>query len=282
MAVGNKPTISGLLITGGRPMKNLPVPKKSLGQHWLTDRTALQSIVEAAKLTEGDEVLEIGPGTGTLTEVLLESGANIFALEFDREAIKPLEKRFARQLDAQVHIEEGDIRSFDFARMPSGYKIVANIPYYLTANLFRKLIDTDHKPTIASLLVQKEVAERVTAKPGQMSFVAVALQLYYVVSSGEVVPAYLFDPPPKVDSQVLILAKRAEPLFPDVNVDKFFDLVKAGFSERRKKLKTSIKTGVDSGVDTQDLLIKARISPDARAQELALEEWYRLYQILQN
>ena len=145
-------------------MGNLPIAKKSLGQHWLTDRTALQSIVEAAQVSEGDQVLEIGPGTGTLTEILLEYSANILALEFDHEAIKPLEKRFARQLDAQVHIEEGDIRSFDFGRLPTDYKIVANIPYYLTANLFRKLIDANNKPTTASLLVQKEVAERVTAK----------------------------------------------------------------------------------------------------------------------
>lgn len=282
MAAGKEPTTFGQLITGGEPMSDLPFAKKGLGQHWLSDRSALQAIVEAAAITDGDEVLEIGPGTGTLTEVLLEHGANILALEFDNEAIKPLQKRFARQMDAQVRIEEGDIRSFDFSVMPQGYKIVANIPYYLTANLFRKLIDSEHKPTIASLLVQKEVAERVTARPGQMSFVAVALQVFYETRAGEIVPAYLFDPPPKVDSQVLILSKRSEPLFTDLDVDKFFSLVKAGFEQRRKKLKTSLKTGVDSGVDTQDLLIKAKISPDARAQELSLEEWYRLYKITQN
>jgi 16S rRNA (adenine1518-N6/adenine1519-N6)-dimethyltransferase len=258
------------------------IPKKSLGQHWLSDRTALQSIVEAARVSKGDEVLEIGPGTGTLTEILLEYGANILAVEFDREAIKPLKKRFARQLDTQVRIQEGDIRNFEFGQLPGGYKIVANIPYYLTANLFRKLIDSPHKPAMASLLVQKEVAERVSAKPGQMSFVAVALQLYYEVGAGEIVPAHLFEPPPKVDSQILILSQRPQPLFPDLDVDQFFSLIKAGFSERRKKLKTSLKTGVDSGVDVQDLLIKARVSPDARAQELSLEEWHRLYQILQN
>lgn len=258
-------------------MKNLPATKKSLGQHWLSDRLALQSIVEAAAVTDGDEVLEIGPGTGTLTEVLLEYGANILALEFDREAIKPLQKRFARQLDAQVRIEEGDVRNFDLGQLPKGYKIVANIPYYLTANLFRKLIDSQHKPAVASLLVQKEVAERVTAKPGQLSFVAVALQLFYEARAGDIVPAYLFEPPPKVDSQVLILTKRAQPLFPDLDVDKFFDLVKAGFSERRKKLKTSLKSGVGEDVNTQDILIRARVSPDARAQELSLEQWHDLY-----
>lgn len=258
-------------------MSELPYAKKGLGQHWLTDRSALQSMVEAAEIADGNEVLEIGPGTGTLTEVLLEYRANILALEFDQDAIKPLKKRFARQLDTQVRIEEGDIRSFDFAQMPRGYKIVANIPYYLTANLFRALIDTDHKPTIASLLVQKEVAERVTAKPGKLSFVAVALQLFYEAEAGEVVPAYLFTPPPKVDSRILILKKRTEPLLPDIDIDKFFALIKAGFSERRKKLKTSLKSAVGDEANVQDILIKAKISPDARAQELSLEQWHNLY-----
>lgn len=253
------------------------IPKKALGQHWLEDRSALQSIVEVAEVSEGDEVLEIGPGTGTLTEILLEYRANILALEFDSEAIRPLRKRFARQLDTQIRIVEGDIRSFDLGQMPKDYKIVANIPYYLTANLFRKLIDSDNKPSIASLLVQKEVAERVVAKPGQMSFVAVALQLFYEVSKGEVVPAYLFTPPPKVDSQILILTKRAKPLFADLDVDKFFSLVKAGFNERRKKLKTSLKSGVGEDVDILEAMTRAQIGPDVRAQELSLEQWHDLY-----
>lgn len=255
-------------------MRDLPTTKKSLGQHWLTDAAALQDIAEAAQIAPGDEVLEIGPGLGTLTDVLVNAETTVTALEFDQDLIKGLEKKYRGR---SVTILEGDIRTFDFNRMPRGYKIVANIPYYLTANLFRILIDTDHKPAIASLLVQKEVAERATAAPGKLSFVAVALQLFYDVQAGELVPAYLFTPPPKVDSQILILQKRTEPLFPDLDVEKFYTLVKAGFSERRKKLKTSLKTGVSSGVDTQDLLIKAKISPDARAQELSLEEWYRLY-----
>ena len=258
-------------------MSTLPDAKKKLGQHWLTDRSALQSIVEAADVQKGDRVLEIGPGTGTLTEVILESGAQVLALEFDHEAIRPLEKRFSSQLGTAIEIREGDIRSFDFGRMGEVYKIVANIPYYLTANLFRALIDTDHKPAVASLLVQKEVAERVAAQPGKLSFMAVALQLFYEVSVGEMVPAYLFTPPPKVDSQVVILKQHTSPLFPDLDQERFFALVKAGFSERRKMLKSSLKTGVGSGVAVGELLAEAGIRPDARAQELSLEEWHQLY-----
>lgn len=259
-------------------MSELPFAKKGLGQHWLNDLTTLESIVEAAEVRPGDVVLEIGPGLGTLTEVLVDKGAEVIALEYDAELIVDLKKKFDNQ---HATIVEGDIRTYDFGQLPRGYKIVANIPYYLTANLFRALIDTEHKPMIASLLVQKEVAQRVTAKPGQLSFVAVALQLFYETRSGEVVPAHLFTPPPKIDSQVLILEKRTEMVFADLDVEQFFKLVKAGFSERRKKLKSSLKTGVGSGVDVQDLLIRARISPDARAQELSLEEWYRLYSCLE-
>lgn len=255
-------------------MPNLPIAKKSLGQHWLTDRTALQTVVEAAEVVEGDAVLEIGPGTGTLTGVILEHGAVVRALEFDQELIKGLQKKYEGQ---PVEVVEGDIRSYDFGEMPGRYKIVANIPYYLTANLFRALIDTQHKPLVASLLVQKEVAERVTAVPGKMSFVAVALQLFYEARGGEVVPAYSFTPPPKVDSQLLILKKRPQPLLPNLDTEKFFGLVKAGFAQRRKKLKSSLKSRVGDKLKASELLAKSNIDPDARAQELSLEQWYQLY-----
>lgn len=260
-------------------MSQLPFAKKGLGQHWLSDPATLEAIVAAADIQAGDTVLEIGPGSGTLTDVLAASGARVVALEYDQDLIKSLQKKYKH---TAVEIVEGDIRDYDFAQLPAGYKIVANIPYYLTANFFRALIDTDHKPAVAVLLVQKEVAERVSAEPGKLSFLAVALQVFYKASLGGVVPASLFTPPPKVDSQVLILKLRDEPLTAEVDLDKFFQLVKAGFNERRKKLKTSLKTGVGSGEDVQDALIKARISPDVRAQEISVEDWLRLYEMLQN
>lgn len=254
----------------------MPYAKKGLGQHWLTDHSALQDIVEAATVTKGDTVLEIGPGLGTLTDELIESGAEVVALEYDRDLINDLAAKYQHQ---SAQIVQGDIRQYDFGQLPENYKIVANIPYYLTANLLRVLIDTEHKPAVASLLVQKEVAERVTAKPGKLTFVAVALQLFYETKAGEVVPAHLFTPPPKVDSQILILEKREQPLLPELDLGKFFSLVKAGFSERRKKLKTALKSGVKKGVDTEELLEWAGINPNARAQELSIEEWHRLYKV---
>lgn len=263
-------------------MADLPFAKKGLGQHWLTDPAALESIVEAADVSPGDTVLEIGPGLGTLTDELLDSGAAVVALEYDHELVGSLHKKYQNLAPDQIVIQEGDIRTYDFGQMPDDYKIVANIPYYLTANLFRSLIDTLHKPSVAALLVQKEVAERVCAEAGKLSFVAVALQLFYEAQLGELVPAYLFTPPPKVDSQVLVLHRRAAPLFADLDTEAFFTLVKAGFSERRKKLKTSLKTGVGREVDTSSLLVAAGIDPNARAQELSLQQWYALYQAWQN
>lgn len=254
---------------------SLPYADKALGQHWLDDTASLEAIADAASVGAGDVVLEIGPGTGTLTDVLLAEGAKVTALEFDQKRTKDLVNKY-KKLDA-ITIQEGDIRSYDLGTMPSTYKIVANIPYYLTANLLRKLVDTSNKPTIAALLVQKEVAERVTAKAGDLSQIAVFIQLYYEVELGEVVRAHLFTPPPKVDSQVLILKRRSAPLFlADAN---FYRVVKAGFSERRKKLRSSLSSGLNlPKADVEQLLLSAQIDPNKRAQELSLTDWHRVAQ----
>ncbi len=251
-------------------------PKKSLGQHWLSDDGALKAMVESSLVKKTDNILEIGPGLGTLTDELLKTGAKVTALEFDHELVQKQQKKYKG--NEQIEIREGDIRRFDFGSMAKGYKVVANIPYYLTANLLRSLIDTDNKPVIASLLVQKEVAERIAAKPGQLSFVSVATQVFYDAILSDLVPAHLFDPPPKVDSQILILVKRGQPLFKNLDTKVFFKLLKAGFDQKRKKIKTSLAggLGVSKGEVTK-LLAEANIQPDLRPQELTLEQWDVLY-----
>ncbi len=254
--------------------------KKALGQHWLQDNASLEAIVESAGVTEGDEVLEIGPGQGTLTEVLLERGANVTALEFDKDLIEPLERKFANC--DKVAISFGDIRTFDFTSMPKspkGYKIVANIPYYLTSHLIRSISETPNPPEVAVLLIQKEVAQRICAGPGQMGILSVTAQFYFECSLGIEVPAELFTPPPKVDSQVVILDHRKRPLF-DVDATKFFSLVKAGFSNKRKTLRNSLSGGLRlDKEETEQLLKDADIKSSARAQELSLAQWYTLYQV---
>ncbi len=253
--------------------------KKELGQHWLHDDSVLDSIVDLAEISSDDNVLEIGPGLGTLTQKLVDTKASITALEFDQDLIKGLIKKFTNCNN--IAIVEGDIRTYDYNNLPSGYKIAANIPYYLTSYLIRAISETSNPPELAVLLVQKEVAERLCANPGQMSILSVTAQFYFECSLGIVVPAKLFTPPPKVDSQVVLLKSRSSKLF-DVDEKDFFRLVKAGFSEKRKKLRNSLSGGLAiTKEQSEELLIKSNIDPMSRAQQLSLAEWYDLFCNLQ-
>ncbi len=249
--------------------------KKELGQHWLSDKGILNSIAECADLKVGDSVLEIGPGLGTLTEKLANSGAEVLALEFDRELIKGLKAKFSNC--DNVAIREGDIRSFDYISMPKNYKVVANIPYYLTSNLIKSLSETNNPPKLVVLLIQKEVAQRLCAIPGDMSILSCTSQFYFECSLGMEVPAKYFTPPPKVDSQVVILSKRSAKLF-YVDESKFFNLIKAGFSEKRKTLRNSLSSSLNiSKTDVESILEHAGVEPSSRAQQLSLKEWHELY-----
>lgn len=253
-------------------------PKKSLGQHWLSDEKSLQAMCDAVDIEKGEFVLEIGPGTGELTQVLIDSGAQVFGIEKDPLLVNTLRTRFNAYPIASILINEGDIRTFDFAELPDSYKIVANIPYYLTAHLLRILTEVNKKPLAAALLVQKEVAQRVVAGPGKMSAISVFVQFFYEVTVGMVIPAELFTPPPKVNSQILILKQRHAPLFANVDKQRFFRLVKAGFSSPRKKLRSSLAGGLRMEKnEVEALLDKAYVNPGARAQELSLEDWRNIY-----
>lgn len=252
--------------------------KKSLGQHWLNDQASLEAICDTAEVREGDVVLEIGPGQGTLTTSLLARGAKVVAVELDERLASELINRFPAP---QFTLNMLSILDFDFSSLAADYKVVANIPYYLTSNLLRKLTETSNKPSTAALLVQKEVAERVVAGPGDMSILSVAAQFYYETYLDQVVPARLFQPPPKVDSQILKLVRRKQPLFSDTDIKKYFRVVKAGFSERRKKLRGSLSGGLGvSKPEVEVLLKKAGIDPNRRAQELSLQDWHKLHMLI--
>lgn len=251
---------------------------KSLGQHWLVDASSLRAMISAGEISSGEEVLEVGPGLGALTDLLLEAGANVTAVEYDKRLIEGLEAKFANELA----LEEGDILQFDLSSMKSDYKVVANIPYYLTSKLLRNLLESENQPVLIALLVQKEVAERIAAEPGNMSILGVSAQFYAEVALKEVVPAEYFDPIPKVDSQIIQLKPREEKMF-DVDEKKFFKLVKNGFGEKRKKLANSLAGGM--GIEkekSRKLIEKAGFNPNIRAQELSLEQWYQLYNLLYN
>lgn len=253
----------------------LPFAKKSLGQHWLTDAASLGAMCDAAEVGPDDIVLEIGPGVGTLTAELVRRAKQVIAVEFDHQLAGELSQRVAAQ---NLMIINQDILKFDFSTLPARYKVVANIPYYLTSNLLRVLSEATNPAAVVALLVQKEVAERVTAGPGEMSLLSATTQWYWEVAIGREVPARLFTPPPKVDSQILILHRRTHPLFENVDTKQFFRLVKAGFSQRRKTLLNSLSAGLQLSRDkTPTLLDEAGIQPTTRAQALSLDDWYRLY-----
>jgi 16S rRNA (adenine1518-N6/adenine1519-N6)-dimethyltransferase len=253
----------------------MDIAKKSLGQHWLNDASALEAIAEAAEIKSTDTILEIGPGLGSLTHHLVKQAAHVIAVEVDQSLVTSLPIRVPAK---NLKVVQADILKFDLSELPVGYKVVANIPYYLTSNLLRVLAESSDPPSTMVLLVQKEVARRVCAEPGQMSLLSVSVQLYYDAQLGVVVPAKLFTPPPKVDSQVVILRRHAKPLFKELDNQKFFQVVKAGFSGRRKKLRSSLAAGLRiSKGQADELLAKAKINGDLRAQNLSLADWHNLY-----
>ena len=249
-------------------------PKKSLGQHWLKDPEILADIAEAAELTSDYVVLEIGPGLGTLTSRLLARANSVTAVEFDTDLARKLPGQFPGKKLAVVN---QDILQFDLNQLPKNYKVVANVPYYITSKIVEKLMTAGNKPSIAVLLVQKEVAERIAAEAGNMSILSVSVQIFAEAELDIEVPRQFFTPSPKVDSQVVILRTRNNPLIALEDQKDFFRIVKAGFSAKRKKLRSSLSGGL--GIDksaVEELLKNAGISPDARAEDLAIEDWKRL------
>lgn len=247
---------------------------KSLGQHWLRDRDVLQVIADEAQLTKDDTVLEIGPGLGTLTSELLRQAGSVTAVEFDEALARKLPGQFP---GTNLSVVNDDILRFDLSSLPAGYKVVANVPYYITSKIVERLMTAQNKPSTVVLLVQKEVAQRLAAEPGDMSILAVSAQVYAKVRMGMIVPAELFTPPPKVDSAVVVLEIRQESLVGALSERDFFRVVKAGFSAKRKKLRSSLAGGLAmSKPEVEALLASTNISPDARAEDLSIDDWVRL------
>lgn len=253
---------------------------KSLGQHWLRDREVLSHIADCAELTRGDTVLEIGPGLGTLTSELLRRSGKVVAVEFDSELAHKLPAQFP---GTNLEVVNEDILKFNLSNLPAGYKVVANIPYYITSKIVQILMAAANKPSSVVLLVQKEVAQRLAAKPGDMSILAISAQIFADITLGDVVPAGLFTPPPKVDSQVVILKMRPTLFFADNEIKEsdFFRVVKAGFSAKRKMLRSSLSGGLKIPKDeVEAILNQANINPNVRAETLDLDAWVRLTRIV--
>jgi 16S rRNA (adenine1518-N6/adenine1519-N6)-dimethyltransferase len=255
-------------------------PKKSLGQNFLVDEGAAARIVTAANLVPDDVVLEIGPGLGGLTRHLAANAARVVAVELDQRLIPVLEHTLAAY--PNVELVHGDILQLDPASLlPPTYKVVANIPYYITSALLRHLLEAEACPSLMVLTVQEEVARRIVAAPGDMSLLAVSVQFYGRPRIVTRLKAGAFYPRPKVDSAVvqIDLDPGTRPALGVTDVHLFFQLVQAGFSQRRKQLRNALVGGMGrSRAKVDAALAQAGIDPRRRAETLALEEWATLSQ----
>ena len=254
---------------------------KGLGQNFLQDPMALEDIVSTAKIQATDTVLEIGPGLGSLTRYLAVSAKDVIAVELDQNLIPPLQAVLSPYQN--VRIIHGDILKLSPNELltESNYLVVANIPYYITSAVIRHLLESESKPHCIVLTIQKEVAQRICAKPGDMSLLALSVQVYGMPRIAAQIPAEAFFPAPKVDSAVLVIDIYPSPLIEEELLDSFFRVVKAGFSQKRKTLRNSLSSGLHiSTTNAAELLLRANIDPQCRAETLSIEEWERLAQIL--
>lgn len=258
--------------------------RKGLGQHFLVDKRVLHRVVSAADLAPEDTVIEVGPGLGVLTRALAKRAAKVIAVEADGRLASALSEVMSTA--DNVSIIESDILQTEPASLldsagvgpglPS-YKVVANIPYYITSPILRHFLEASLKPSMMILMVQKEVGEAITAQPGAMSLLAVSVQFYGKPTIVGHVPARSFYPPPKVDSVILRVKPYEEPPIEVSQSSKFFAVVRAGFSAPRKQLRNSLAQGLGIPPPQAAILLeRASIDPRRRAETLDLQEWARL------
>ncbi|HPN54629.1 MAG TPA: 16S rRNA (adenine(1518)-N(6)/adenine(1519)-N(6))-dimethyltransferase RsmA [Candidatus Moranbacteria bacterium] len=261
--------------------------KKSLGQNFLQDETVLKRIVESANLSQNDVVIEIGPGYGALTEKLAEVAKKIVAIELDDRLIEMLRSKLHNK--ENVEIIHGDILKINLPKLVTShlppvneYKVVANIPYYITAPIIKLFLETEFPPSEMILMVQKEVAERICAKAGEMSILAVSVQYYAKPEYLFTVPKTAFEPVPKVDSAVIKVIRNKEQKTRNKDeVKKFFRIVRAGFSAKRKTLANNLSSSLKLDKKTVEEKIESiGFLKNVRAQELGVEDWKKLTEIL--
>ena len=253
---------------------------KGLGQNFLQDPLALEEIVSAAEIQRTDTVLEIGPGLGSLTRYLAVAAKEVVAVELDPDLLRPLKAILAPY--PNVSLIQGDILKLSPRDLITAgdYLVVANIPYYITSAVIRHLLEAEVKPRRIVLTVQKEVAERICARPGDMSLLALSVQVYGRPRVAARIPASAFFPAPKVDSAILCVDIYPDSLIEPELLNTFFKLIKAGFSQKRKTLRNSLSSGLHiSPTHAADLLTRAGIDPQRRAETLSIEEWEKLSEI---
>lgn len=258
----------------------LPFAKKSLGQNFLNSDGALADIISASAAGEGDEILEIGPGRGALTKALLKTGARVTAIEKDEALVSYLKELFQDEIDAgQFHIIEGDVLEFDLASYVSlikkPYKLIANIPYYITGQIFRMFLESNYQPSSLTMLVQKEVAVRAVARDGKEGILSMSVKAYGKPRIVSTVKRGSFFPIPNVDSAILHISDVSKAFFIEhgITEEAFFKVVKTAFAHKRKTITSNLKEIFD---DVISVCEACSISPKSRAEDLVLADFAHL------
>jgi len=259
--------------------ENYLLPKKGMGQNFLVDESALNKIVDAADIQLTDTVLEIGPGLGVLTDRLIEKADKVIAVEKDDRLSILLTSKYQISIEKQndkIQIINADILDTDSNKlMPSSYKLIANIPYYITGRIFKKFLEAQNKPEIIVMLVQKEVAERIVAKVGKMSVLAVSVQCHGEPEIVDIIKADSFFPSPNVDSAILKV--RVEERKWQVDEKDFMRCVKHGFASKRKTLINNLSAGYQLEKNKiEDIIVSVGLNKNVRAQELSLDDWEKI------
>ena len=264
--------------------------KKSLGQHFLRSKAAIEKIVMAGQLSWGETVLEIGPGNGVLTEALLLAGARVIAVETDIDCITFLEQRFEHEIEEKRFLLiAGDIRKhelqkklFDKKFLGSGrYKLIANIPYYITGMLFRLFLETLRQPELIVFLVQKEVAQEIVARDGKEGILSLSVKAYGSPRMVGIVKREAFSPPPKIDSAIIAVENISRKRFSGDEERRFFETVKAGLGSRRKMLIGNLAQKLNiTRTILLERFIALQIDPGTRGEDLSTEKWFTLSRAL--
>lgn len=262
------------LLIGNNMFGTFGKAKKSLGQNFLKSEGALTTMITAAKILPGDIVLEIGPGRGALTRKLLDAGATVVAIEKDDELIAPLQTAFEKDITSGaltlLHADALTINLRTIAVLEQRYKLVANIPYYITGALIERFLSTDQQPISATLLVQKEVAERIVTRDNKESILSISVKAYGTPTYVGTVKRGSFVPVPNVDSAILHIANISKNVFTDANILEahFFSVVKAGFAHKRKHVGSNLAKLI-----SKEMLETCNIQKEARAETLTVQDW---------
>lgn len=258
-------------------------PNKTYGQNFLMDEIVLEDMIDTAGVTKDDVVVEVGPGIGNLTERLLGRAKSVLSIEKDPQFL-PVLKKLSKE-HKNFDYELTDVLQFDFAKrdaLRGGYKVVANIPYYITGKIVQLFLRAERRPQSITLLMQKEVAENITAEVGKMNLLAISVQLFADAKITELVPARKFYPAPKVDSAVIHIALHSQPKYRIADEPKLFRILRAAFAGKRKQIHNTLTNNLKLEKESvNQILHNLQIAPSARPQQLTIPQWLALAEKIQ-